>query len=611
MPYENPAVTCHDSVVAASRRPAAVRVGALTLGAIGAGFGLLTLAQARSAPGWSFGGTSWAGAVAELAAGWALIAAGVAESWRRPASWAGLLLVSAGTGWFFAEWNNPGLGSSVAFTFGLIVSALGAPLIAHAALAYPTGRLHSRMDLSVVVVAYAGAGLVMGLLPALFFGPARQGCNLCPANLVLVHPEPGLVDGLQRAGLVLGLAWASGLVAAGAGRLVRASPPLRRVLWPVLAPVGGYLLLAGADFAHSLPRGTLGNDPVDYRLWLGQAALLVVTALGIALGWVRDRRTRSAVVRLVMDAAQSPPPGGLRDVLAGMLGDTGLQLAYPIGDPPRHVAADGQPASIEPGKGQQVTPLVHGGRTAAILRHRAGLLDDPGLVREVAAAARLGMENERLHAEALAQLGDLQAAQARIVATGDAERRRLERDLHDGAQQRLVGLSLALRLVRPRPSLGSAARLTGLISQADRELRLAIDELRELAHGIYPAVLTDEGLAAAVEALAENSAIPVTIGDLPEQRFPDPVEAAGYFLVAEAAQLAARAGANGITVDTEQDGSRLIMKITEHGTARPGQDVEAGLCDVMDRVGGLGGKLRVESIPGDATTIRAEIPCGS
>ena len=603
-------MTCHDSVVAASRRPAAVRVGALTLGAIGAGFGLLTLAQARSAPGGSFGGTSWVGAVAELAAGWALIAAGVAESWRRPASRAGLLTVCAGIGWFFAEWNNPGLVSSAAFTFGLIVSALAAPLVAHAALAYPTGRLDSRMDLGVVLFAYAGAGLMLGLLPALFFGPARQGCGLCPANLVLVHPEPGLVDGLQRVGLVLGLAWASGLIAAGAGRLARASPPLRRVLWPVLAPVGGYLLLVGADFAHSLPRGTLGNDPVDYRLWLGQAALLVLMALGMVSSWVRDRRTRSAVVRLVMDAAQSPPPGGLRDVLAGMLGDAALQLAYPMGDPPRHVAADGQPASIEPGKGQQVTPLVRGGRTVAILRHRAGVLDDPGLVREVAAAARLGMENERLHAEALAQLEDLQAARARIVATGDAERRRLERDLHDGAQQRLVVLSLALRLVRPQTSLGSAPRLAGLISQADRELRLAIDELRELAHGIYPAVLADEGLAAAVEALAENSAIPVSIGDFAEQRFPDPVEAAGYFLIAEAGQLAALAGANGITVDIEQDGSRLIMKITEHGTARPGRDLEAGLCDVVDRVGGLGGNLRVEGIPGDATTIRAEIPCG-
>jgi len=593
------------------RTVASVRAGALALGVLGAGFGLLTLAEARSAPGGSFGGTSWVGAVAEVGAGWSLIAAGVAESWRRPASRAGLLLVWAGIGWFFTDWNNPGLGSPAAFTFGLIASALAAPLVAHAALAYPAGRLDSRIDRYALVFAYAGAGLVLGLLPALFFGPARQGCNLCPANLALVRPEPGLAGGLLRAGLVLGLAWAVVLVMVGARRLGKASPPLRRMLWPVLAPASCYLVLVGADFAHSLPRGTLGNDPLDYRLWLSEAALLVLMALGVAWAWVRDRRARSAIVRLVMAIAKSPPPGGLRDVLAEMLGDPGLKLAYPVGEPARHVTADGQPASIEPGKGQVVTPLVRGGRTVAVLRHRVGLLDDPGLAREVAAAARLALENERLHAEVLAQLEDLRAAQVLIVAAGATERRRLERDLHDGAQQRLVGLSLALRLIAPKPGRAPRSRLTCLIDEADTELRLAIDELRDLAHGIYPAVLADEGLAAAVEALAENSPIPVTVGHLPETRFPDPVEAAGYFLIAEASQLAALARANGITVDIEPEGNRLIMKITEHGTARPGPDLETGLSDVADRVGALGGKLCVERIPGDATTMRVEIPCGS
>ena len=581
----------------------------MALGAAGAALGLLTLAQARSAPGESFGGTSWAAAVAELAAGWSLITAGVAESWRRPASREGLLLAAAGAGWFFTDWNNPGLGSPAAFTFGLVVSALAAPLVAHAALAYPAGRLESRLDRGMVLFAYAGTGLVLGLLPALFFDPGRQGCGLCPANLMLVHSEPGLSEGLQRAGLVLGLAWAVGLVVAGAVRLARASPPLRRVAWPVLAPAGGYLLLAGADFAHSLPRGTLGNDSLDYRLWLGQAALLVLMAAGVAWAWVRDRRTRSAVVRLVMDAAQSPRPGGLRDVLAGILADTGLELAYPVGEPPRHVRADGQPADVEPGQGQQVTPLVRGGQTVALLRHRAGLLDDPGLITQVAAAARLGMDNERLHAEVLARLEDLRAAQARIVAAGDTERRRVERDLHDGAQQQLVALSLALRLTRPQPSSPAATGLTGLIDQADRELQLAIGELRELAHGIYPAALAEEGLAAAVEALAETSPIPVTIGHLTQRRLPPPVEAAGYFLIAEASRLAAQAGAKGVTVDTKHAGDRLIITITGHGSS--GHEQEAGLSDVADRVGALGGQLRVEQAADGTITVRAEIPCAS
>jgi signal transduction histidine kinase len=591
---------------------ASARAGAVVLGAAGAGFGLLTLAEARSAPGESFGGMAWAGAVAELAAGWALITVGVVESWRRPASRAGLLLTGAGIGWFFAEWNNPGLGSPVAFTFGLIVSALAAPLVAHAALAYPAGRLDSRLSLGAVVFAYAGAGLVLGLFPALFFDPGRQGCGLCPANLVLVHSEPGLMDGLLRAGLALGLVWVAALVAAGAVRMATASPPLRRLLWPVLAPAGCYLVLAGADFAHSLPRGTLGNDPVDYRLWLGEAALLVLMAAGVAWAWVRGRRTRSAVVRLVMDAAASPPPGGLRQVLSAILGDVNLQVAYPVGDPPRHVAADGQPARIEPGGGQDVTPLVRAGRTVAVLRHRAGLLDDPGLVQEVAAAARLALENERLRAEVLAQLEGLRAAQARIVAAGDAERQRLERDLHDGAQQRLVGLSLALRLARPPPGPAPGPDLTGLIDQAGRELRLAIDELRDLAHGIYPAVLADEGLAAAVEALADRSPIPVTISGIPPQRFPGPAEATGYFLIAEATELiTALPAARDATVAVRHDGGRLAIQITGRGAAGPGQQVEAGLADAADRVGALGGRLRVHQAPGGVITIRAEVPCES
>ena len=596
----------------APRRPvAAARAGCVLLGVVGAGFGLLTLAQARSAPGGSFAGTSWLGAVAELAAGWSLIAAGVTEAWRRPARWAGPLLIAAGTGWFFAEWNNPGLGSSAAFTFGLIVYALAAPLVAHAALAYPAGRLDTRLDLGVLLVAYAGAGLVLGLLPALFFDPGQQGCALCPANLVLVRSEPSLVSDLQRAGLVLGLAWAAGLLAVGGRRLGTASPPRRRVLWPVLAPAGCYLVLVGVDFAHSLPRGTLSNDPFEHRLWLGEAAILMLMAAGVAWAWVRERLTRSAMVRLVMATAQSPPPGGLRSALSQILSDPSLTLAYLVGDPPRRVDADGQPVSVEPGDGQAATPLVRAGETLAIVRHQAGLLDDPGLVEQVTSAARLAMDNERLHAEVLAQLKDLQASQARIVATGDAERWRIERDLHDGAQQRLVGLSLALRLARSQPGPSYPGR-TGLIDQAGRELQLAIDELRELAHGIYPAVLADEGLAAAVEALTERSPIPITIGHLSAERLSGAVEAAGYFLIAETIGLIAAPGdARSATVNLNHSSGRLIIEITGDTAAGHVPELRTRLTDVADRVGAVGGQLCVGQLPDGVILIRAEIPCES
>src|SRR5262249_61648560 len=158
------------------------------------------------------------------------------EPRRGRARGGGWLRAGAGFGWFFAGWNNPGVRSPAAFTFGLIVYGLAAPLVAHAALAYPKGRLDSRLDARVLLLAYAGAGLVLGLLPGLFFDPGRQGCGLCPANLALLRSEPYLLSNLQRAGLVLGLGWTAGLIAVGARRLVKASAPLRRTLWPVLAP---------------------------------------------------------------------------------------------------------------------------------------------------------------------------------------------------------------------------------------------------------------------------------------------------------------------------------------------------------------------------------------
>jgi signal transduction histidine kinase len=406
----------------------------------------------------------------------------------------------------------------------------------------------------------------------------------------------------------VGLAWVVGLIAVGARRLVKASSPLRRMVWPVLAAAGCYLVLAGADFAYSLPQGALGNDPFEYRLWLGEAAFLVLMALGVSWVWVRDRRTRSAVVRLVMATSEIPPLGGLRDALSEILHDQDLQLAYPVGDPPRHVDVGGHPVSVGTAEGQTITPLIRAGRTMAIMRHRSGLLDDPGLVREVTSAARLAMDNERLHAEVLAQLKDLQASQARIVATGDAERQRLERDLHDGTQQRLVGLSLALRLARSRPSPGCP----GLLDKANCELQLAIDELRTLAHGIYPAVLADEGLGAAVEVLAERSPVPMAIGDLPQERLPGPVEAAGYFLIAETAGLlSGMAGAGGTTVNAMHNHDRLLIEITGEIPAGAVPELQTGLTGVADRAGALGGYLRVGHADSGDILIQAEFPCGS
>jgi signal transduction histidine kinase len=229
------------------------------------------------------------------------------------------------------------------------------------------------------------------------------------------------------------------------------------------------------------------------------------------------------------------------------------------------------------------------------------LLDDPALVEEVAAAARLALENERLQAETRAQLEDLRASRSRIVGTGDAERRRLERDLHDGAQQRLVGLLLGLRLARSRIGSSPDPALLARIDEAEAELLAALGELRELAHGIFPAALTDEGLAAAVEALAEEAQISLAITTLPEERLDPSVEAAAYFVVSEAIRQSA---ARELVVSAERLNGRLIVEVKADAEPEP-------IVELEDRVGALDGTFEVVRGLNGQVTLRAEIPCES
>jgi signal transduction histidine kinase len=566
----------------------------LALWPTGLALGAFSLATARGKPAFSFAGSSLEGAVALLGAGWALLACGLVFWGRRPGNAVGPLLVAAGCAWFLAEWDNAGASSAAVFTMGLVFFAACPPLAAWAMLAYPGGRLSFWEERVAVALTLAAAVLLLGLLPALFYDPATVGCMQCPGNLLLVADDPALADDLNRVGVHLGLAWALLLIAVAGWRVARSRGTRQRVVAPVVAAGCAYLGLVAATFVTSLERGFVGSGEFERRLWLGQAAALAAFAAAVAWGLLRARRTRSSLARLVVELGESAPPGGLRDGLAEALADPDLQLAYPVGEG-RYADARGRPVELGLPDDRAATPLVREGRPVALLLHRADLLDNPELIEEVASAARLGLENERLQAEARAQLEDLRSSRARIVAAGDAERRRLERDLHDGAQQRLVGLSLALRLLRSQVGKDRDDRLAARLDEAEAELGRAVAELRELAHGIHPAVLSDEGLAAAVEALAEEA--PLRIAALPHERFSPAVETAAYLVVAEAANTgAARVSAE------RRDGALVV-------------DVEAetepeGLLGLEDRVVALDGRLGVERLTGGGVRIRAEIPCG-
>jgi signal transduction histidine kinase len=567
---------------------------AAAIAALGLAVGAFSLAVARDDPSYWFAGSSTVAAVALLVAGWALIGCGLAFWLRRPASRFGPLLAAAGFAWFLPEWNNPAVGSALAFTIGLCLYAAGPPLIGHAVLTYPEGRL-GFIERGAVVGAYAGAVLVLGLLPVLFFDPRTQGCTQCPDNLLSVSNRGELSADLTRVGLYLGIAWALALAALAFWRVARASVPARAVF----AAGAVYLGLVAAWFAASLERGELSNDALERRLWLGQAAALIVLAAGVTWSWARARRARTAVARIVVDLAHAPPPGGFRDVLARTLGDPSLVLAYPLDAGGRLVDAQGRPVALD--ERYEQTKLIRDGRVAAVLAHSPRLLDDAQLVEELAAAARLGLENERLQAELRARLEELRASRARIVEAGDAERKGLERDLHDGAQQRLVGLSLSLRLARSQLPAGEDPRAVALLDEAETTVREAIAELRELAHGIFPAVLADEGLAAAVDALAEDGRVPIDVRSLAEERFPPQVETAAYAVVAEAL----RATTTGVTVETRRSDDALLVDVESRDNL--GLDLVA----LQDRVGALDGRLAVERRDDGSVTLHAELPCES
>jgi len=563
----------------------------------GLALGVFSLALARRGAGNSLGGGSAFAGAAELAAGYALLGVGFAALMRPRQARLGAILVAASLAWFLLEWNNPAAGSAFVFTIGLVLYAAAAPLVAHAMLAYPGGRVAWWPGRLGLALSYAGSVLVLGLLAAAVFNRASEGCAQCPRNLLLVGGGSGGAYGsLNRAGIYLGLTWSLLVILLAAGDLVRATPARRRLAAPVVLAGCVYLGLVAADFAHSLYRGYLGNDVLDRRLWLGEAAALCALSLTVIWAWVRAWRTRSALAGLVIELAESPPPGGLRDVLAGVLHDPSLQLAYPLAD---GRLADGRYRAVE--LAGEVTPIVRGGQRVALLSHRPGLLAEPALAEEVAAAARLALENERLQAEAWSQLEDLRASRARIVGSGDAERRRLVRDLHDGAQQRLVTLSLALRLARARLGPGLDPALAGRLDEAEDELRAALADLRELAQGIFPVILAEEGLSAAIEALAETGPAPLEITALPGERLGSSAEAAAYFVVSEAVRQAA---ASTLKVSVARYGTRLMVEVE-------GDGAPAEIVGVQDRVGALDGSVTVVRGPGGRATIRAEIPCES
>jgi signal transduction histidine kinase len=260
-----------------------------------------------------------------------------------------------------------------------------------------------------------------------------------------------------------------------------------------------------------------------------------------------------------------------------------------------------------PDDGRAVTEIERDGAPVAAIVHAPALLEDRELVRTAGAAAALALENERLAAEVRAHYDDLRAASARLVAAGDAARRRIERDLHDGAQQRFVSLSVTLNLARRHAEPGS--QTASLLDSAMTELTAGLSELRELARGIHPAVLTERGLDPALAGLAARAPLPVTISAPLDARLPPAVEAAAYFVVMEAlTNVAKYASATAAEVTIQQVTGHLLIDVADDGVGGADPRAGTGLVGLADRVAAHGGRLEVESPPGGGTVVRAEMP---
>jgi signal transduction histidine kinase len=388
-------------------------------------------------------------------------------------------------------------------------------------------------------------------------------------------------------------------------RIARAAPGARRRLIPLFSVV---IVLGLFDYSmYGFYTLTEQVPSTWWNVYIGNSSVVMLfSAFGAAFGLARVRKARGSVADLVVELGRVEP-GRVHETLARTLGDPTLILGLWLPERGIWVDEGGRELRIPSGDERGVTYVGEG---LAVLIHDRDLLDQPRLLEAVGSAGRLALANERLQAEQRAQLAELRDSRARIVRAGDEERRRLERDLHDGAQQRLLGVGLALQLLRSTIEGNRAA--AHVLDEAEAEVQGALRELRELARGIHPAVLTDQGLAAAVRTLGERSPIPVRV-ETSVERLPGHVETAAYFVVAEAlANVVKYAHASHAWVIVERDHNCARVEVGDDGVGGAvAGNGGSGLRGLADRVGALDGRIELDSPVGGGTRLTAVIPCAS
>ncbi len=514
------------------------------------------------------------------------IGAGVLVGRWRPGNNTSWLLVVAGALLLMRllSWSNHPL----LFTLGGVTSGLDYAILAHLALALPDGRLSTALDRTLTIGGYL-LTVASGVLPNLFFQCQSRFGFGCPGNLLLVRDDPIAVGRIEDLFAVVGTGFVVMVVARLGWRWHTSAPVLRRALGPPFVAVSGALVVAVLDLVEAWDR------------WGNVAALvhpLVVSLIPIAVlvGVLRSKARAGDIGDLVVSIEEAGPSirTELQHLLAQTLADPSVRLV-----PPEHLA------SPEIGRDRLQTPITANGQTLAVIESDGALDTEPEVLAAALATASLALQNEQLIEEVTRQLDAAKESRSRLLAAQLDERQRLERDLHDGAQQRLVTTLLLLGMARDRDEADES-----VIARAIDELGAALDELRSLARGVHPATVTEHGLPIALEALAERAPLPVAVrADVP--RLAPLSEVTAYFVVAEAlTNVAKHAHATHADVELSLARDRLVVTVSDDGCGGADASRGSGLIGLRDRVDAAGGSIEFHSEPGHGTTLHIELPHG-
>lgn len=540
-----------------------------------------------------------------LGIGWSFVATGLVAWQLRPHNAIGPAMIVVGFLRFAAAvgWSQIPL----LYSIGRSLTSAYLAALAYVLLAFPSGRLVSRVERGLFATLVVAAGPLH--VAWLMFGGGNdpEHCVDCPPYLFEIaaaHPAGTVLEiGHGAIGIVAGVL----AVAVLLQRWRRASAPLRFAIAPILWVGAAAWVVVLFWMITGLTGDSLGRAPT----WAAQS-MLVAIAFAFLVGVARTRLARSAVADLVVEMQGTSAPTALRDSLARALHDPSLEIAYWLEDAHRYVDARGHTVEVSDDVDvRAVTTIDRGGRPIAALLHDPALREDEQLVQSVCAAAALEIENGRLQADLRAQLEEVEASRSRIMEAAMTERRRIERDLHDGTQQRLVSVAMSLGLAEKKIAESDDA-LT-FVREAQGRLADALAELRDLSQGIHPGILTERGLPAALGELTQRLDMPIALHvPVMTERPPERVEEAVYFVVSEGLTNVVKHGrATRCIVEVDHRDGTVVVRVSDDGAGGADMTRGSGLRGLRDRVEALGGRLTIASPHGGGTELKAWIPCVS